>query len=85
MMTVDYVLPEHWLPALINGDMTAFDDDEASAFDAFMRDGAARHGRFWCLGTVDDDGNGFMRYHDARDYGIGACDTRTVRFDVERE
>lgn len=83
MKTVDYILPEFWLPYLVNGDAFENDDDNA-AFEAFMADGVARHGRFWCLGPVDDDGNGFMRYHDAWDYGVGSCDTVTVRFDVDR-
>jgi len=85
MKTVDYILPEHWLAALVNGDETAFDDYEAEAFEQFMADCVERHGRFWCLGPIDDEGNGFMRYHDARDYDVGSCDTSTVRFDVDRE
>jgi hypothetical protein len=85
MKTVDYILPEHWLSALVNDDVTGFDDWEEVAFRAFMDDGVKRHGHFWCLGPVDDEGNGFMRYHDAWDYGVGSCDTFTVRFDVDRE
>jgi hypothetical protein len=85
MKTADYILPEHWLSALINGDETGLNEDDQTALDAFYKDCLTWHGSFYCLGTVEDDSNGFMRYHDAQPYGIGSCDTWTVRFQVERE
>lgn len=85
MKTVTYILPEHWLPALVNDDLTGLDTEESISFQNFMHDHIKYHGTFWCLGPVDDEGNGFMRYHDARDYDIGSCDTVTVAFHVEKE
>lgn len=84
MKTVDYILPEFWIPALANGDLSGMNDEDIVAFNHFIDASVALHGRFWFLGPVDDRGNGTMQYHDARDYGIGSCDCFTARFDVDR-
>jgi hypothetical protein len=34
----ELTLADHYLPALINGDYSGLDDDEAADLDAFMRD-----------------------------------------------
>ena len=84
MTTVDYTLPTFWLSALMNGDHSGLDEKDLAAFDAFMSDAITRHGKFSCLGPVDDEGD-FCRYHDARAYGVLACDVVDVRFDVDTE
>lgn len=69
-----YTLPSHWAPALINGDMTGLDEHDQEAllrliFNEGLSDAV----------SVDDE-PGFMTYHDARPYGVLACDCSTYTF-----
>lgn len=75
-----YKLPAHWASALINDDQSGLDDDDAAALDRFTAHMTAVHGRCWPL-TCDDDA-GFETYHDARQFGVLACDTLTYYFDI---
>jgi len=83
MRIVEYVLPAHWLCALINDDYSGLEEHDIDAIEAFYQAESAEYGMFRCLCPVDDKGRGFMRYHDAWDYGIGSCDTVTIAFQVE--
>jgi hypothetical protein len=62
-------VPEHWLPALINGDESGLDDRESAQFKAFC-DEELPNG--WHVSSYDDEGE-FMTYHDAQPYGVLAC------------
>lgn len=75
-----FLLPAHWASALINDDASGLDDDDAAALDQFADDMVKTYGRCWPL-TCDDDLQ-FMTYHDARPFGVLACDVVTFHFDV---
>lgn len=68
-----HVLPQSWASYLINGDATSFDlyedgQEELDVIDKYIED----------LGFGDPvsctDEPEFMKYHDAQNYGILACD-----------
>lgn len=71
-------VPSHWLSAIVNGDETSFDyyGDPADykAYKAFCRDELSDG---WCVSSYDDEAD-FMTHHDARPYGVLACDAVTV-------
>lgn len=81
--TETYILPTHWAVALINDDTGGLDDDDQKALDRFMDDMIARHGQCHCIDVADNDGN-FMMYHDARAYGVLACDVSEYTFDITK-
>jgi hypothetical protein len=80
--TETYVLPAHWAVALLNGDESAFDDNEQDAFDRFADDMIAQHGQCHAIDVTDEPS--FTTWHDARAYGVLACDTLTYTFDVTK-
>ena len=66
-------IPSHWLPAIINGDETCFDyynnPEDFKAYEEF------------CKNEIPDnaildpsDISIFLKYHDAKPYGVLACD-----------
>jgi len=79
-----YLLPTHWACALINCDATGLDDDDLKALNAFEYDMVKTHGKAWCV-DVEQDSEGFMKYHDAEHYGVLACDVSKFLFDVTPE
>jgi hypothetical protein len=62
-------VPKHWLSALINDDESGLDDKDSAQLKAFC-DGELSGG--WYISSCDDEGD-FMTYHDARPYGVLAC------------
>jgi hypothetical protein len=62
-------VPEHWLPALINGDESGLDDKESAQLKAFC-DGELSDG--WHISSYDDESE-LTKYHDAQPYGVLAC------------
>lgn len=82
--TETYTLPTHWAVALINDDTGGLDDDDQAALDAFVSDMVARHGQCHCVDVTGDDDGNFMTHHDARVYGVLACDVSTYTFDVTK-
>ena len=79
-----YELPTHWASALINGDLSGYDSDDLEAIRRFADDMIRRYGKCWCLDVSDDEGN-FVKYHDASQYGVLACDVAEFSFDVTKE
>ena len=74
MNTCEYILPEHWATALFYGDTDHFDEQEEETFQRFI------------LGenlpdplSVSDEPE-FRKYHDAKPYGVLACDCLTYTF-----
>lgn len=73
--TIEFTIPDFFLSALINGDVSgledaeieAVDDLEEQARDCVKSEGASHY--HWS--TRDDEEPSFTNYHDAR--GIGAC------------
>jgi hypothetical protein len=75
MKTITYRLPAHWASAFFNGDLTGLDDDDAAAFERVV-DGESLPDP---LAIAEDDPefgpeSFFCKYHDARPYGVLACD-----------
>jgi hypothetical protein len=62
------VLPAHWLPAIVNDDMTGLDDAECASLRRWLRDTGP-----FTVGDVSEDTH-FARWHDAAEYGVLACD-----------
>ena len=73
---MEFVLPEFWLPALVNGDTTGLDEEDERALDAFLADLPADA---YCVGTDDSEAS-FCTRHDATRYGVLACNCVDVRF-----
>ena len=69
--TLTLALPAHWLPAIVNDDLTGLDDAEARSLTRWVRDTRREFGNFH-FGDARDAG--FVRYHDAAEYGVLACD-----------
>lgn len=67
-----YTLPAHWAVAVLYGDVTGFDEAEEAAFNAWFADVTEEHGQTF-VGTICDEPL-FLTYHDARPYGVLACD-----------
>jgi hypothetical protein len=74
MNLIQYTLPAHWASALINGDFTGLEDDDERQLMAVMT-GEDLPGPVSCSGDPE-----FMTYHDARPYGVLACDCLTYDF-----
>jgi len=70
-----YVIPSHWICALVNDDFTGLDDKE----DAIVRQFIADLGKRYLFTVPDDEDSYFTRCHDARQYGILACDCMAVQ------
>ena len=67
-------VPSHWLSALVNGDESGLDDRESRQLAAFC-DGELSGG--WHVSSYEDEGS-FCCDHDAKAYGVLACDATTV-------
>lgn len=79
METIELIIPEHFLSALINGDESGLEDSDIAALDALTAE-YTRGNRVF-LATADTTPVGFVKYHDMHRYGIGAADCETVVFD----
>lgn len=80
MKVVQYTLPMHWGPALINDDPTGYEPDDLKAIRAFTKDMVKQYGSCWCINVEDD--MGFYVFHDAKIYGVLGTDCSTFTFDV---
>ena len=81
METVDFDLPTFWASPLINSDTSGLEDDDNAALEAFTDYMVEAYGQCWAINCGDDKGN-FMTYHDARQFGVLACDVLTYTFDI---
>jgi hypothetical protein len=76
--TLTLSLPAHWLPALINCDYTGLDEAEYAALCRWEDDTLREFGHVaYCLPEGDAEAH-FVRYHDAAEYGVLACDCYDV-------
>jgi len=80
MDTLELRLPSHWACPFSYGDTTGLDDDEQETFYAFTNDMLDTYGACLCVNVRDDAS--FMTYHDARPFGVLACEASTFVFDV---
>ena len=82
--TVDMVLPQHWLVAFFNDDLSAYDDEELEQIERFSRYMLKTYGTSIPL-SCDPDSNDFITWHDARAFGVLACDVCTVTFPITKQ
>lgn len=82
METIELTLPRHWACALINGDESGLEDDDANALNRFTDWMVDEYGACWCVSVDDEECGDFRRYHDATDFGVLACDVATFTFDI---
>ena len=75
-----YTLPAYWATALINDDTSHFKYEDEKPFQAFCAYMLSKHGNNWPLDCSKEPQ--FMTYHDARRFGVLACDVLNYTFDV---
>lgn len=78
--TVQYTLPAYWASALINADESGLTDSEQEGLGAFIEHMLQEYGQCHCLDCSEEAF--FSKYHDARPYGIWACDCLDYTFEV---
>jgi len=69
-----YVIPSHFMCAIVNDDYTGLDDKEGEILSQFLQD---LGDRYIFVAPCDEDSY-FTRCHDLRDYGVLACDCMAV-------
>ena len=84
MRTVTLTLPQHWMTALFNSDLSGYDDDEIDQLELFSRYMLKTYGTASPLG-YDPDSDNFMTWHDAREFGVLACSVYEVTFPVTKQ
>ena len=83
MEQLEMYLPTHWLTAIFNDDRSGFTDEDEKQYNAFIKDMNSQH-CYWNELDCTDEPH-FMTYHDARKYGVLACDVVTVTFTVPEQ
>lgn len=70
---IESTAPSHWASAVINGDYSGMEDSDIAQCDGWLD---------WvdCGAPVSCDDAGFMRYHDAAQFGVLASDCQTYVF-----
>ena len=78
--TFELTLPTHWSAALINGDPVSPDCDEAAEAEeeSFMRFCFNEIHGADCVGVEEE--SFFSKHHDAKAYGVLACDCSVFTF-----
>ena len=80
--TISYQLPTHWLPALINDDLTGLEPEDLEQLHSFSSGeiGGMRQQHFSFLNwEIVWDEPSFRKYHDGEPYGCLACDCVEVK------
>lgn len=67
-------VPEHWLPAIVNGDESGLEEEDCSQLEAFCEEELCDG---WHVSAWEEEG-GFMYYHDAQPYGVLVCNAVEV-------
>ena len=80
MITETYTLPAYWATALINDDTSHFEYEDEKPFQEFCAYMLKEHGNNWPLDCSEE--TQFMTHHDARRFGVLACDVLDYTFDV---
>ena len=77
-------IPEHLASYAMYGEGAG--DESESAYDEWVTATMAHEG-FESMHLVDvpEEGNGFMSYHDLKDYGVGSCDSCDFVYHVTRK
>ena len=83
MNTREYVIPDFYLPPLINGDYSGLEESDITALDSWIDTELKTCDYFHVLCDTED--MGFMRFHDLAPYGILASDCYRVLVNVGKE
>jgi rubredoxin len=83
ILFAEYDLPTFFASALINGDESGLEEEDAKALALFRADLIKRHIAADCVDLKDNES--FQHYHDMNSYGVLACTCATFRFIVERD
>jgi len=83
MKTLELVLPVHWASSLVNSDDSGLSDADIKAIDKFINGMVDEYGQCYCIDVSED--SDFLKYHDAMEYGVLACDCATFTFDITPE
>ena len=77
--TVDYIVPAHWLSAIVNGDESSFDyyDDDAD-YESYKL--FCEHDVRDAIVEVISEDSYLAHYHDARGYGVLPCSCVDCKF-----
>lgn len=77
-----YTLPEHWASALLYGDDSGLEIEDARQLQAW-EDSVTEDGNptLVCVSVDCDEGGDFRRYHDATSVGVLACNVARFTFD----
>lgn len=81
---VEYTLPEFWVGPILYDDYSGLEDDEVRAVLHFLDDVRSEHGVAVCVDVAEQDSAGdvgFLTHHDARPYGILACNCLIFTFE----
>lgn len=80
MKTIKLMLPEFWACALVYGDFSGLEDDEANELEAWQSYASTEN-----IGHCVDVGHekSFIQYHDASAYVL-ACDCLEYTFEVKQ-
>jgi len=75
METTTYTLPAYWASALFNGDLSGLEESDEESLMRFIV-GELMPDPIGIVGDNDEYGpeSFFCTYHDARPYGVLACD-----------
>jgi len=80
MKTETFTLPKEWLVPLFSSDTSNMSDEDELQLDAFVDSNIQKGCMFHAISEGED--MGFMKYHDAEQYGALATDCVEVVFDV---
>lgn len=82
--TKTFVLPETWVKALVDGDLSDIkdDDEEMAAFHGFMAHMLDEYGQLICLDVQTNPNGDITHIHDATRFGGKPCATSMFKFDV---
>jgi len=73
METIEFILPTYWASALCNGDFSGYTNEELGQIKAFIKDCTDEIGHAF-LDPETEGSPDFLRYHDAKKYGVLATD-----------
>ena len=82
--TVELTLPVDWLAALINGDESGYEDDDLEQLELFTQYMLKNYGNAIPL-DYDLESENFTPYHDARVFGVLACNVCSVTFPITKK
>lgn len=81
MVEIEFLLPDHWAPTLINSDPSNMEDDDIVLLDRFIEE--CFPNGYVCVRIDSDSESKFCKYHDLHHYGYPACNVLTYTFTVD--